>query len=200
MDTSVNQGGALKTRSFSANARRQSFVLKSAFASCLLLGAAAIPLLAQRGAISAGGNWVEYDSEDKMTAAHQVRFQLRADGNPRQPEPFQPRVEIFCENGSYKSSNFTPGVKLAPPNRPGFWGQPQMEVLVRVNDSHSSHGWNWTPDSLAMDKGTIRELIGSHIFKIEYLGYEGRSIAEFSPEGLDLARVSKACGLTPKKP
>lgn len=154
---------------------------------------------AQKGGISAGGNWMEYDSEDKMTAARRVKFELRADA-PRTPEPFQPRLELFCENGSFKAGNFNPGIRLAPPNRPGFWGQPQMEVLVRVDESHSNHGWNWTPDFLAMDKGTTRELIGAHIFKIQFLGNTGPSIAEFSPAGLDLGRVSKACGLTPKKP
>ena len=159
-----------------------------------------MPSDAQNGAVRAGGNWMENNSEDTMTAARRVRFTLRADGQPRQPEPFQPRVEILCENGSYKAANFTPGVRLAPPNRPGFWGQPQMEVTVRVDDSHSSHGWNWTPDFLAMDKGTIREMIGAQLFRIQYLGNGGPSIAEFSPAGLDLARVSKACGLTPKKP
>jgi hypothetical protein len=200
MDTSVSQGRTLKTRSLPANARHYSFVLKSALISGLLLSAGAVSSRAQNDAINAGGNWMEYRSEDTMTAARRVRFELRADGQPRQPEPFQPRVEILCENGSYKASNFTPGVRLAPPNRPGFWGQPQMEVTVRVNDSHSSHGWNWTPDSLTMDKGTIREMIGAHIFRIQYLGNGGPSIAEFSPAGLDLARVSKSCGLTPKKP
>ncbi len=53
---------------------------------------------------------------------------------------------------------------------------------------------------LAMDKGTTRELISSQIFKVEFLGYERPEIAEFSPGGLDLTRVSQACGLTPKKP
>jgi hypothetical protein len=75
-----------------------------------------------------------------------------------------------------------------------------MEVTVRVNDSHSNHGWNWTPDFLAMDKGTIREMIGAHLVRIQYVANGGSSIAEFSPEGLDLPRVAKACGLTPKKP
>jgi hypothetical protein len=143
---------------------------------------------------------MEYDSEDKMTAARQVKFTLRSGDNPQNSKPFQARVEIFCENGSYKASNFVPGVRLAPPNRPGFWGQPQMEVMVRVNNSHSSHGWNWTPDSLSMDKGTIREMIGAELVRIEFLGDQGRSIAEFSPAGLELERVAKACGLGPKKP
>jgi hypothetical protein len=51
-----------------------------------------------------------------------------------------------------------------------------------------------------MDKGTTRELIGSHIFKVQIPGQRGPEIAEFSPAGLDLARVKQACDLTPKKP
>jgi len=131
-------------------------------------------------------------------------------GGPRGPSrgqhyrpdynPGPPRVEIYCENGNYKGSNFFPGERIAPPNRPGFWGQPQMEVLVRVNDSHGNHGWNWTPDSLSMDKNTARELIGAQLFRVEYLGARGPVIAEFSPAGLELGRIAKACGLKPKKP
>lgn len=75
-----------------------------------------------------------------------------------------------------------------------------MEVVVRVDNSHSNHGWNWNGRSLAMDKGATRELIGAQIFRIEFLGRGGREIAEFSPGGIDLAGISHACDLTPKKP
>jgi hypothetical protein len=187
--------GLLPTRS-----RRRQFVLQSALAVCFLLFESVALLWAQSAGISAGGSWREYDSEDKMTAAHRVQFELVADNTLLDTRTFHPRVELYCENGSYKTSSFTPGVRLAPPNRPGFWGQPQMEVRVRADNGHSSHGWNWNGNFLAMDKGTARELIGAGVFKIEFLGYGGPQIAEFSPGGLDLSRVSKACGLTPKKP
>jgi hypothetical protein len=51
-----------------------------------------------------------------------------------------------------------------------------------------------------MDKGTARELIGAKVFKVEIATPEGPQITEFSPAGLNLNRVSKACGITPKKP
>ncbi len=51
-----------------------------------------------------------------------------------------------------------------------------------------------------MDKGTTRALIGAHVFKVEIRGRRGPEIAEFSPTGLDLARVKNACNLTPKRP
>jgi len=136
-----------------------------------------------------------------MTAAKRVTFELVSDdamgSNRDVPEA---RIEMLCENGKYKSSTFTPGGRLAPPNRPGFWGQPQMEVMVRVDSSHSNHGWNWNGKSLSMDKGTTRELLGAQIFKIQYMGPKGPVIAEFSPAGIDLSRVSRACSISPKKP
>jgi hypothetical protein len=53
---------------------------------------------------------------------------------------------------------------------------------------------------LSMDKGTTRKLIGATLFRVQFQTPEGQKIAEFSPAGLDLSLVSKACGLTPKKP
>ena len=77
-----------------------------------------------------------------------------------------------------------------------------MEVLVRVDDAHSNHGWNWIRGRfLSMDKDTTRELIGARVFKVEIRGRNGRpEIVEFSPAGLDLGRVKQTCDLTPKKP
>lgn len=95
---------------------------------------------------------------------------------------------------------FDPGAGLGPPNRPGFWGQPQMEVTVRIDDTHDYHGWNWLPDGvLSMDKGTVRGLIGAKVFKVQVGTEIGQEVAEFSPAGLKLDRVKQACGLTPKK-
>jgi hypothetical protein len=51
-----------------------------------------------------------------------------------------------------------------------------------------------------MDKDTTRELLGAQIFKIQFLGPKGPEIAEFSPAGIELSRVSHACSLSPKKP
>lgn len=180
--------------------RRSPFILKSLVASGFMLFATVIILPAQNDNNSAGGNWREYASEDKMTAAHKVKFELPADNTLRDSRYYQPRVVLYCESGNLKSSEFTPGVRLAPPNRPGFWGQPQMEVRVRVDNSHSTHGWNWNGTSLSMDKGTTREMLGAEVFKVEFLAYGGPQIAEFSPSGVYLDRVAKACGLTPKKP
>jgi hypothetical protein len=181
------------------------------FASLVLVCAAALAASAQSGAmspnqdesdgVSAGGKWMEFHSEDKMTGAKKVRFELLSDNYLSEDPDYKPRIELVCTNSKYTYADFNPGIRLGPPNRPGFWGQPQMEVLVRVNDAHSHHGWNWIRGRfLSMDKGTARELIGANIFKVEIRGRKGSEIAEFTPASLDLARVKQACDLTPRKP
>lgn len=151
--------------------------------------------------VSAGGKWVQFHSEDKMTGAKKVRLELLSDNYLSEDPDYKPRIELMCTNGKYTYTDFNPGIRLGPPNRPGFWGQPQMEVMVRVDDTHSKHGWNWIRGRfLSVDKGTTRELIGARVFKIEIRGRKGPEIAEFSPAGLDLVRVKQACDLTPKRP
>jgi len=164
------------------------------------LGLVALSTFAQEAVQSAGGNWKMYEAEDQMTAARKVRFELEADNYLRGAD-HKPRVVLFCTDGKLALGDFRPNIRIAPPNRPGFWGQPQIEVTVRVNDSHSHHGWNWVNgEFLSMDKGTTRELIGASIFKVELPTSQGVQIAEFSPSDLDQKLVSKACGINPKKP
>jgi hypothetical protein len=159
------------------------------------------PYQDEKDGVSAGGNWVEFQSEDKMTGAKKVRFELLADNYFREDPDYKPRVELYCQDGKLKLADFNPGVRLPPPNRPGFWGQPQLEVMVRIDDTHSYHGWNWVRGHfLSMDKGTTRGMIGGHVFKVELPTRSGRQIAEFSPAGLDVNRVHQACDLTPRKP
>jgi hypothetical protein len=158
-----------------------------------------IPAHSQDVPKPAGGKWTEFDSEDRMTAVRKVRFELLADNSPDSDE--SAKIILFCTDGKLSLADFRPNTKMAGPNRPGFWGQPQMEVTVRVDDAHSHHGWNWVNGKfLAMDKGTTRELLGANLFRVEFDSPRGPQIAEFSPAGLQLGRVSKACGLTPKKP
>ncbi len=147
---------------------------------------------------SAGGNWTEYRAEDPMTAAKRVRFELPAANTGDRDE--QARVILYCTDGKLKLADFRPNVRLSRPDWPGFWGQPQMRVRVRADDEHSDHSWNWMNGHfLSMDKGTTRQLIGAHLFRIEFRTPDGPKIAEFSPAGLDLNRVHEACDLTPKK-
>ena len=180
------------------------------FVAFFVAGAAALAS-AQRGTmtpyqneqdgVSAGGKWLEFDSIEKMTGAKKVRFELLSDNYFREDPDYKPRVELFCVDGKLKLGDFNPGVRLPPPNRPGFWGQPQLQVMVRIDDTHYFKGWNWMRGHfLSMDKGTVRGLIGAQVFNVELPTRSGRQIAEFSPGGLNLDRVREACDLTPKKP
>jgi len=158
------------------------------------------PYQGEKDGVSAGGKWMEFHSEDKMTGAKKVRFELLADNYFKQDPEYKPRVELFCSDGKLTHANFNPGTRLGPPDHPGFWGQPKMEVMVRIDNTHDYHGWNWEGRVLSMDKGTTRGMIGSQVFKVEVGTQGGREIAEFSPAGLNLDHVRQACDLTPKKP
>jgi hypothetical protein len=188
------------------------FLKGRAILACVaLIGAAALSLLAQQGAmspyqgekdgVSAGGNWMEFASEDKMTGAKRVRFELQSNNYFKEDPDYRPRVELVCENGKYKVANFNPGVRIRPNRPPGWYGQPQIEVEVRVDDVHNYRGWNWMPgQALAMDKGTARGMINAQVFNIALPTTSGRQIAEFSPAGLNVDEVRKSCDITPKKP
>jgi hypothetical protein len=190
-----------------SSSNRGRIILASLFFVCLVALAALAqegslsPYQGEKDGVSAGGKWMEFHSEDKMTGAKKVRFELVADNYLKEDPDYKPRVELFCSDGKLKLADFNPGSRLAPPNRPGFWGQPQMEVMVRIDDTHSYHGWNWVRGHfLSMDKGTTRGMIGSQVFKVEVQTRAGHEIAEFSPSGLNLDRVRQACDITPKKP
>ena len=184
-----------------AKAVLASAMMLCAAASALAQGGAMSPYQGEQDGVSAGGKWMEFQSEDKMTGAKKVRFELLSDNYFREDPNYKPRVDLFCEDGKLKLADFNPGVRLPPPNRPGFWGQPQLEVEVRIDDVHNFKGWNWVSGHfLSMDKGTTRGLIGAQVFKIALPTRSGRQIAEFSPAGLNLDRVRQACDLTPKKP
>jgi len=183
----------------------------AAFATFLLVASAALLARAQKGAmspnqdekdgVSAGGNWVEFQSEDKMTAAKKVRFELLANNYFKEDPDYKPRVELVCTNGKYERADFNLGLNLGRPDYPGFWGQPKMEVLVRIDGSHDHKGWNWGRGRvLDMDKGTVRGMIGAEVFNVEVRARTGYKIAEFSPAGLNLDEVKHQCDLTPHKP
>ena len=148
---------------------------------------------------SAGGKWMMYSSEDRMTAQKRTRFELLA--NDSSDADSRAKVILFCADGELKLADFRPNTNIAGPNRISFWARPQMEVRVRANDRPSTHSWNWVNGSfLSMDKGSTREMMGSNLFRIEFTTPNGPEIAEFSPAGLDVGRVKSACGLTPKRP
>lgn len=196
-EDSVN--ALISLRSFNIAAMAGAVLLCSA--ATFAQDGAMSPYQNERDGVTAGGKWMQFESQDKMTGAKRVRFELLADNYFREDPDYKPRVELFCEAGKLKLADFNPGVRLPRPNRPGFWGQPQLEVEVRVDDAHSYKGWNWIRGHfLSMDKGTTRGMIGAQIFKVALPTRSGREIAEFSPAGLDVDQVRRACDITPKKP
>ncbi|HTU43140.1 MAG TPA: hypothetical protein VMF10_15635 [Candidatus Aquilonibacter sp.] len=189
----------------------QTRPLAAGLTTLALMAATAVALLAQQGAmspyqneqdgVSGGGKWMIFRSEDPMTGAKKVRFELMANNYMREDPNSKPRVELVCTNGKYEYSDFNPGERLGRPDYPGFWGQPKMEVMVRIDGYHDHKGWNWVRGHfLAMDKGTIRGMLGANVFNIEVRTRSGPQIAEFSPAGLNLDEVKHACDLTPHKP
>jgi len=196
---------------FCHESSRHFVAARAFFAAAFLICAAAMTVAAQSGSmspyqgesdgVSAGGKWMEFQSTDKMTGAKKVRFELLSNNYFKEDPDYRPRVALVCTNGKYEYADFNPGVRLAPPNRPGFWGQPQLEVMTRIDGSHGYHGWNWVRGRfLSMDKGTTRSMLGAQLFNVEVPTGSGRQIAEFSPGGLDLGKVKQACDLTAKKP
>ncbi len=176
------------------------FVAATAALACAQSGAMT-PYQGEADGVSGGGKWLEFNSTDKMTGEKQVRFELQSDNYFKEDQDYKPRVNLVCRDGKLKWADFNPGVRLAPPNRPGFWGQPQLDVMVRVDDVHYHKGWNWERGRfLSMDKGTVRGMIGATVFNVELRTRSGRQIAEFSPSGLNFDRIKQACDLTPKKP
>jgi len=188
--------------------KKHAFVAGITLTSLILMGVATFaqqgamsPYQDERDGVSAGGKWMEFQSEDKMTPAKKVRFELLANNYLREDPDYKPRVELVCTNGKYEYSDFNPGARLGRPDYPGFWGQPKMEVMVRIDGSHDHKGWNWVRGHfLSMDKGTVRGAIGAQVFNVEVRTRTGYAIAEFSPAGLNLDEVKHACDLTPHKP
>jgi hypothetical protein len=177
-----------------------TFLILAATMACAQAGSMS-PNQDENDGVSAGGGWMEFSSTAKMTGAKRVRFELLSNNYFREDSEYKPRINLYCDNGKLKYPDFNPGVRLAPPNRPGFWGQPQLGVRVRVDDANYRKGWNWMRDHfLTMDKGTVRGLIGAQVFNVQLPTRSGLQIAEFSPAGLNLDRVKQACDLTPKKP
>jgi hypothetical protein len=185
---------------FAARTATLSFVIGAAVFACAQNGAMS-PYQGEQDGVSAGGKWLEFASNDKMTGAKRVRFELQSDNYFKEDPDYKPRVNLICDNGKLKLADFNPGVRLPPPNRPGWWGQPQLEVEVRVDGAHYYKGWNWMRGHfLSMDKETARGLMGAQVFNIALPTRSGRQIAEFSPAGLNFDQVKQSCDLRPKKP
>ena len=94
---------------------RYALAAGTGFAALVLTAAAALSAGAQQGAmspyqgeedgVSAGGKWMEFRSEDKMTGAKKVRFELLSNNYFREDPDYKPRVELICSNGKYERAD-----------------------------------------------------------------------------------------------
>ena len=72
---------------------------------------------------------MEFHSEDKMTGAKKARFELLSDNYLREDPEYKPRIQFTCSNGKYTDTDFNPGIRLGPPNRPGLGIELDEEML-----------------------------------------------------------------------
>ncbi len=92
------------------------------FSALVLVCSAALSVRAQSVAfspyqdesdgVSAGGKWMEFHSEDKMTGAKKARFELLSDNYLREDPEYKPRIQFTCTNGKYTETDFNPGIRL----------------------------------------------------------------------------------------
>ena len=97
---------------------RQALVLACfalAALSAFAQGGSMSPYQGEQDGVSAGGKWMKFQSEDKMTGAKKVRFELLADNYFHEDPNYKPRVDSVCEDGKLKLADFNPGVRLPPP-------------------------------------------------------------------------------------
>src|ERR1700751_1974490 len=57
------------------------------------------PYQGEQDGVSAGGKWTEFRSDDKMTGAKRVRFELLSNNFFREDPNYAPRVILYCEAG-----------------------------------------------------------------------------------------------------
>src|SRR5271165_5046473 len=104
---------------FFIRGNRETVYTKAFFAGLALVCTAALaagaqnamsPYQGESDGVSAGGKWMEFHSEDKMTGAKRVRFEIQSDNYFREDPQYKPRVNLICDNGKLKRAEFKPGV------------------------------------------------------------------------------------------
>src|SRR5271154_1763331 len=91
---------------------RYAAAAPAVFATFLLMAVASSLAAAQQGSmspyqdekdgVSAGGKWMQFLSEDKMTGAKKVRFVLVSNNYFKEDPDSKPRVSIVCSDGKYQ--------------------------------------------------------------------------------------------------
>ena len=82
-------------------------VVGAAALACAQTGAMS-PYQDESDGVSAGGKWLEFHSDDKMTGAKKVRFEIQSDSYFREDPEYKPRVNLYCSDGKLKLAVFNP--------------------------------------------------------------------------------------------
>ena len=72
------------------------------------------PYQGEQDGISAGGKWMMFQSEDKMTAAKHVRFELLAENYFREDTDYRPESSWFARMASTRSPLSIPRFAFRP--------------------------------------------------------------------------------------
>ena len=152
----------------------------------------------------AGGKWTYVVSEDKLTGAPYGIFGLMADEQMADEigKGF-PSFLIMC-GGTVKSPHWitsslrSPVVLGKPDTRSVLTEIPQQIVALRADDNMHTHAWNMAGDfrTFMVDKGATKELIEAKTTaRIQFRdSSEHKQVAIFSPSGLNMEMLTKACG------
>ena len=110
------------------------------------------PYQGEYDGVSAGGQWLEFRSDDKMTGAKKVRFELQSNNYFREDPNYKPRVNLLCENGKLGLADFNPGVRLPPRTAPASgdslnsrsWSGWTASITTRAGTGNAAISFPWT--------------------------------------------------------
>ena len=152
-------------------------------ASAFAQGGSMSPYQDEKDGVSAGGKWMKFQSDDKMTGAKKVRFELLADNFFKEDPDYKPRVDLYCEAESSSWPTSIPACACLLPIAPASGASRKWKSRSASTTVTPIKGWNWVRGHfLSMDKGTTRGLLGAQVFNVALPTRNGREIAEFSPQ------------------
>jgi hypothetical protein len=95
------------------------------------------PYQNEQDGVSAGGKWMQFQSEDKMSGAKRVRFELMADNYFREDPDYKPRVELYLRSWQVQAGRFQSRSETATSQSPRFLGTAATRGEVRIDDFHT---------------------------------------------------------------
>ncbi len=131
-------------------------------------GGAMSPYQDEKDGVSAGGKWMKFQSEDKMTGAKKVRFELLSNNYFKRRSRLQAQSRTDLRRRQVQTGRLqSRRPACLRPTVPASGASLSWKSEVRIDDVHDYHGWNWERGHfLSMDKGTTRGLIGAQVFNV----------------------------------